>query len=69
MRNDGDANFVESQSFPGAANLAKTADFDGDGDLDTVSFSYTTAQLFRLFLNSGTGSFTLSYVASGSNFN
>ena len=53
-----------SSTLAGTAMASQTADFDGDGDLDLVILTTAgSGQTVRLYLNNGSGGFTLSPVA------
>src|SRR5690606_1556667 len=51
------SNIDNNQSTANAANSVTTADFDGDGDIDVVGAAFQ-ADIFSLYVNDGTGSFT-----------
>src|SRR6185369_12977611 len=57
---NGDGTFapVVTYAMPGHTPSSKLGDLDGDGDLDWVLSSFG-AGLWRLYLNDGTGTFTL----------
>ncbi|MGE0047060.1 MAG: FG-GAP repeat domain-containing protein, partial [Hyphomonadaceae bacterium] len=61
-RNDGQGHYTHDAAFTGPAHRdigggAAFADFDGDGDLDLIAASYGTG--IALYMNDGTGVFTL----------